>query len=229
MQRPIPNLDKMTKEQIAPNATLITIEQGGFVRSFLLFLKKRRFLVLIGLLFLFGMLCGSILVRNSSEQTLRLLDTVLGGFIESRKAQSFFAVMASSFSSLFFFLAILFFCGFCSIAQPAAIATIFFKGLGYGFSIGMLYYEYGYRALGYVALLLTPTICLGAYVLIMAGRVSIKMSNLLFCTNILNKEIPSENRTKTYCIRYLLFLLIALAVAVIEAAIFTAFGGLFVL
>jgi hypothetical protein len=104
------------------------------------------------------------------------LKIVLGGYIERRQTQAFVNIATSTFCSIFLSLLLLFFCGFCTISQPIIFAVPFFKGLGYGFSIGTLYAQHGVSVIRYVACLIVPVMFFSAMLLIIACRASLLLS-----------------------------------------------------
>ena len=104
-----------------------------------------------------------------------------------------------------------------------------FKGLGYGFSIGMLYAQYGASAIRYVAFLLLPTMFLSTLLLILASRTSLRLSVSLLRSALVAPDENGSRRIKRYCIKYLIFTGICLLIALFDALIVTRFGGLFVL
>ena len=188
---------------------------------------RRRLLTdLLGGLFLAGVLAGALLCGRCSPETMGVLRAVLGGFAQTRQVQSFAGIAASTFGSLFLLLAVLFFCGFCSIAQPIILLVPLFKGLGYGFSAGVLYMEYGLDAMRYVALLLFPAVALGAALLVAASRSSFLFSVRLFHASLSNSGLSDLQRIKRYCVKFLIFTVFCLLISLLNAAIYLKFGGL---
>lgn len=201
----------------------------GFLRSFSHYIRANAVTFLLGFLFLLGVLIGTLLVRNASEQTLQALKVVLGGFVEQRQMQSFGGIILSSFSSLFSLLIALFFCGFCSIAQPIILIMPIFKGLGYGFSIGTLYMQYGASAISYVAALMLPSMFFSALLLITASRSSLLSSVALFRTTLIRPEQAERYRAKRYCIKFGIFTVLCFFISLTDAILFYKFSSLFIL
>lgn len=182
----------------------------------------------LGLCFLVGMLIGTLLVSRSGPDTLAALKVILGGYVERRQTLAFASIAASTFCSTFAALVVLFFCGFCTIAQLIIFAVPLFKGLGYGFSVGMLYAQYGTSAIQYVVFLL-PTMFLSTLLLIMASRSSLRLSVTLLRSALVASNENGSRRIKRYCVKYLIFTGICLLIALFDAFIVTRFGGLIVL
>lgn len=184
--------------------------------------------IVLSVCFLFGMLIGALLVRYAENDTLLMLESVLGGYLRNRQTSALPAIMWAGFSSIALSLAILFFCGFCTIAQPAIILFPVFKGLGYGFSIGLLYARYGASAIGYVALLVLPEMLFSTVLILAACRSSLKMSIALFNKTAKNTQEDGIGRIKRYFIKYAVFVFIALMIAFGEALLCYYFGNLFI-
>ena len=180
-------------------------------------------------LFLLGMLAGTLLIRNADNTTITTMQAVLGGYIERRQTASFFGVAAATFSSLFVMLILLFVCGFCTISQPIIICVPIFKGLGYGFSIGMLYAQYGVSAIRYILVLLFPVLLMGTCLLILACRASLLMAVSLFRITLLAQQQTDSYRVHRYCMKFVAFTVICLLISFIDAVLFYKLGGLITL
>ena len=180
-------------------------------------------------LFLLGMLAGTLLIRNADNATLTTMQAVLGGYIERRQTASFLSVASATFSSLFVMLILLFICGFCAISQPIIICVPVFKGLGYGFSIGILYAQYGITAMRYVLILLFPVILLGTCLLIMACRASLLMAVSLFRMTLFTQQQADPYRVRRYCMKFIAFTVICLLISLVDAVLFYKLGGLITL
>ena len=93
------------------------------MRSFVANTRNRVVVYLLGVLFLFGMVAGTLMVRHASIGTLEKLSILLGSYVEQRRTLAFAGIVGSTFFSIFTMLAILFFCGFCTIAQVVIFAV----------------------------------------------------------------------------------------------------------
>ena len=221
------DMDKMLRKRTVKHFS--PLKKGRrFFRSFSDYAREHLLTFLLGALFLLGILAGTLLVHQASERTLELLKTILGGYVENRALQPFTSIVTSTFFSNVILLLILFFCGFCTIAQLIIFLVPVFKGLGYGFSLGMLYLQYGTQAVPYVALLQLPTMFLSALLLIIACRSSLMLSVRFFKSTMVSPEEADRFRAKRYCVKYLACLLICLLIALLDAALCYKFGGLFV-
>lgn len=224
------NPDKVYMRRRPEYTSFATLSAGkqGFLQSYTAFVARNRINLLLGGLFLAGTLAGALLVRNASPQTLDALQNVLGGYIEKRQSQPFFRVMAASFYSTFLVMLILFFCGFCSIAQPVIAAVPFFKGLGYGFSIGLFYAQQGTAAMRYVAVFILPIMLLNVLLIIYSCRASLLLSTDLFRSTLMGAEIQGRIRIQRYCAKFIVFAIGAVLISILDAVINARFQTLFV-
>ena len=197
--------------------------------SFLAYLRQNMLLCIMAGLFLAGLLMGTLLVGNASENTRHALEVILGGYLEKRQTQSFFAIAVSSFSSTAIALLVLFFCGFCSISQVIIVALPFLKGLGYGFSLGAFYLQYGMQAAPYVLFVLLPGIVCSMLLLFYACKTSFLLSIRLLRAAITPSDKSERMRMQRYCIKYAFFTTVCAASAFLDACLFYQLSALFVL
>ncbi|MEM1483962.1 stage II sporulation protein M [Oscillospiraceae bacterium PP1C4] len=226
------DLDKMIKQKTERRLSPLSGRQN-FLRSFFPYFRGNLLNFSLGILFLAGVLIGTLLVSNASQETVETLKIILGGYIEHRQTQLFSNIVTSTFFSIFFSLIILFFCGFCTISQLLILAVPLFKGLGYGFSIGTLYAQYGTSAIQYVLCLILPTMFFSTLLLLTACRASLLLSITLFRSTLINNSSnnPKETdryRIKRYCVKYIAFTAICLLISLADAILFYKFSGLFV-
>ena len=201
--------------------------QGVSSRSFLFYFRSNLWMIILGILFLLGVFIGTILLSKSDLSTIESLKIILGGYVEKRRVPSFSSIALSTFLSTFLLLALLFFCGFCTISRLIIVLVPLFKGLGYGFSIGMIYLEHGGEAMKYVALLILPTMFLSTALLLSACKTSLKLSIRLFRASVSSQS--EEVRTKKYCVKYFIFTLMCIIIALLDGAITTSLSGYLIL
>lgn len=209
------------------DSTMPSVKVRGLPRHMYAYIRDNPLLCVFAALFLIGMLAGVLLLRNADGQLREVLRMLLGGYVEKRSVQSFTAVAAASFGAMALLLLILFFCGFCTISQPVIIALILFRGMGYGFSIGGLYAEKGISAMQYVFLLLFIPLVLGVLLLICAARTSFLLSVRLFQKAIAPSDRDERYRMQRYCIKYFLYVVLGILIALLDAALTNRFGQIF--
>ena len=156
-------------------------------------LRTRGWFVAMGFCFLAGVALGSLLQGRLPAQRLELLSGLLpageiqGGFLAAAAAC---AVSMAGVLALFLFL------GFCAIAQPAVILTLFLQGVGFGLAGAMLLAQGGQR--WYYMLVLTPRMVLWLSLAALAARESLRMSS-----SFLAAAFP-EGERKPFPIRFYL-------------------------
>ena len=225
------DLDKILAQQQpkepAEEAVSHPIRVEGTTQALSFSAKRDCLFYLLGILFLVGVGVGAFLVGRCQPQTLQLLQSVLGGYTEVRQTLSFGGIVFASFGALSLLLLVLFLLGFCSIAQPVILLVPLFRGLGYGFAAGTLYWQLGTTsALSRIAILLLPSMLPGALLLMAAGRSAFLFSTRLFRSSVRRENASGIPSIKRYCVRFALFAVICLFIAVLDAAICVKFRGL---
>lgn len=189
---------------------------------------KRNYAILgMGLLFLAGVLGGTLLLKSADGETVELLMRLVGGFVEKRQTQTFPEVFAASATSSLLFVGGLFLCGFCAVGQPAEILAPLFRGLGFGFSVSSLYAGYGASAAGYVGLFLLPNMLISTVVILFCCRESLRMSGSLF--SALRGGEGYKMPLRLYLARYIVAAGICLSSALLEAFTYSSFANYFTL
>lgn len=188
--------------------------------------KMKLFYVLI-FLFILGMLYGALLLQSEGANILSGISTINDTYVADKSSQSVFVTFIDSLTSASIFLGISFLVGFSSIGQPAAMVTVFARGLGIGSCMGYLYLNYGAKGVGYSALLILPAAVLSTFALILSARESVRMSNLLLSGFFRETTKQSKQALKLYLSKHLILFLFVLASAVLDCLLTFAFAGLF--
>jgi hypothetical protein len=205
------------------------MQHGGRRRAYARYIShytRRNYALLgMGLLFLAGMLGGVLLVNVTDGTTLDMLGKLVQGFVEQRREQALLENFRSAAGASLIFVAVLFLCGFCAIAQPAEILLPAFRGLGFGFSVGYLYSVYGTTATLYIALFLMPDMLVTTIVILLCCRESIRLSR-----SFLSGLRPAKGEgdfypLRLYVARYLVAALGCGASALVQAFICSAFAN----
>lgn len=129
------------------------------------------------ILFLLGVLIGTILYCSVDAESLYGLSRLSGSLIESRLGQTFLQTLVNSFSGAFILLLVCFILGFGAVFQPAEMLIPVFRGLGIGVSLSGMYSQFGLNGFGISLILIIPNGIISAIVLIIAVREAIRMSN----------------------------------------------------
>ncbi|MCL2054557.1 MAG: hypothetical protein FWG90_09045 [Oscillospiraceae bacterium] len=128
------------------------------------------------ILFLIGVLFGTILYRLNSESADKLSE-LAGSFIAGRLEQTFWQTLVNSFAGAFILLLVCFVLGFGAIFQPLEAMIPVFRGIGLGVSLAGMYSRYGAGGVGISLVLIVPNGVISALVLIIGVREAMRMSN----------------------------------------------------
>ena len=206
---------------------------SGYYRRYLAqYTKKNYALLLLGGLFAFGAVLGALLVRSATGETLALLLRLVDGFMQKRREQAFAVNLWSATGTSLLMAGGLFVCGFCAISQPAVIAVPFFRGMGFGFSVGSLFARYGIAVFGYTGVLIVPGMVLSTVAILLCCRESLRLSGTLLRLLRGAQQNGQSGRgqypLRLYVARYLCGVLLCAVSAVLEAALYAAFSHFFV-
>lgn len=190
-----------------------------------IFTKKKVFYLLL-FIFTIGLMYGSILLQNKSENLFSLLDIIQQTSAKNKIDDSFIKIMISSFSSSLIFLFIIFLSGFSSIGQPCPFIILFLKGLSVGSCISYFYLTYSFKGLLYVLIIIIPSTFIVIFTLILSSKESIKLSNLLFNT-FLSKNIISIKTLKLYIIKNMILVCFLLVSAFLDGLLAVLFADMF--
>lgn len=195
-------------------------------RLLLRYFNAYRQIFFYAALFLAGILGGALVLRSASGETSQSLSFLVGQFTQQRGVQTFSGTLLSSFTATALMLGVLFVCGFCAVAQPLIVLVPLFRGLGYGYQAGYIYAQNGFLGMGYTALILLPNIVFSTVLILFACSEAFEMSNACYRA-ARGGDSGSAVNLRTYCLRFILFFVLALAVAALDAVCTALFSGLF--
>lgn len=186
--------------------------------------KNLRMLV-FGVLFIVGILLGTLLLRSAGEETVLLLERLVGGFVDRRRDVSLYETFRSALYSPVLFVAVLFVCGFCAIAQPIILAAPLIRGLGFGFSAASLFARYGLSALGFVGVLLLPGMVVSALAIFLSCQQALRLSQSFFALMRPGSKGGEGISMREYLLGFATVLLICLAGAFLEGVLYYLFAN----
>jgi len=211
-------------------ATQSTGRGRHYARHIARYAKKNHTNFMLGILFLSGVVMGTLLVRSAGDDSVEMLMRIVGGFVENRRDFGLAGNFLSALPGVLGIAVLLFFLGFCAIAQPIIVLIPLFRGLGFGFSAASLYAHHGAAATGYVAVFLLPGVLLSTMVLILCCSEALRLScGLLKLIRDGRKSGGEELPVKVYCARFFVLSLLCAIAVFIESVIFFAFSGSFLL
>ena len=179
---------------------------------------SKRLIVLTGL-FLTGILIGTIFAGRITSEIAGQMSDLLTGFTSRRREQSILGIFFSSFGGAAVFLVVLFFSGFCAIAQPLPPLLLLFRGMGYGFSTAYLYLSVGSEGIAYICAVLLPDIFFTTIVLVIASNESLGLS-VDFFQRIQESSGGSLRRViQQYCVRFFGYAVLLFFITLADACV----------
>ncbi len=180
------------------------------------------------LILLGGMVCGALSERTADRTVLQRLDLLFLTNLDLRTKEGALWTFVSSFASNMIFLIILVLLGLSLWGSLMTVMVPFFKGYGYGLSIGFLYGTYGMKGAGYHLLVILPGSFLSSAVIAAAALFSFRHSLSMAAGSVFSpvREDPAQ-RLAGY-MRSMIRMLILCACAAAADMIFSLFfSGLF--
>jgi stage II sporulation protein M len=181
-------------------------------------------LVLLAVVFLAGMVVGSIYARNADAEALERLDFLFAGNFKARITSSFLSIFAASFASAFLFLFACFLCGLSLWGMLLIPFIPFFRGFGLGLTSGYLYAAYSGYGVLFNLIVILPGAFFCCLSVLLAAREGIGFSRLLAAGG--SKAI-NRSKIKMYTLHFGAVLAIAFFSALIDLLFSACFGGLF--
>lgn len=137
--------------------------------------KTNRTILLLAVLFLFGVLLGAVYITKADSAILDTLDYFFFSSIKTRMSHGFFQIFAASAASSFLFLLCIFFGGLTMWGAFFVPVFSVFRGFGFGLTAG---YVYGFGAMGvlYQVMMVLPGAMLSGFAIFLASREAIQFS-----------------------------------------------------
>ena len=159
---------------------------------------------------------------------LNRLDFILQTNFELRCSQGPASAFVSSFASAAVFMLVILLLGLSLWGGFIAVALPFFKGYGYGLSVGYLYGAYGFKGVLYNLLVILPGTFISSAVIaagaLCALRSSVKSTAGLFRSPV--RDDPKE-QLKRYLLTMLRLSLLCLAASIIDVLCAFCFSWIF--
>ncbi len=190
------------------------------------FWRRRALILTLGATYLAGMLCGRSFAGQLGELD-SMVNTMVSGFLQNRAVQSVWQNFLTTFLGVEASLLVLYLCGFCTIALPVVYFVVFFRGLGPGLSLTLLFAQMGGQGFAPMLVML-PGTAGGAIVLIVAAREAIKLSAKLLQSSRGRGELPFNRVALEFSVKFLLLTAVALGVALLDGLLFYVFGNVIV-
>lgn len=191
--------------------------------------KSNYSFIMLGGLYIAGVACGAMVAGVVNIEFVDTLIAILKGFSAQRVSQPLFLTFQSAFlpNMLLLFCAAIF--GFCAIGSPFLALLPWFKGLGFGLSACLALVNYGYRAYGYILLLLFPSAVLTALVTVFACRDAMLLSLSIYDLVFTKKHGFVQTKLSEFTSKFMLYGILMLLGALLETALYSTFGAIFAL
>ncbi len=171
--------------------------------------KNAPFIVFLILLFL-GIAIGAVHGQKGDTALMNRLDFIFLTNFDIRCTQGVLSSFISSFATAFIFLIVIFLLGLSMWGEILIAAIPFFKGYGYGLSVGYLYCMYGFYGIMYNILIILPGAFLCSVIIAAASQEAFR--NSLKFASCCIRSSTSENlnmQTKKYIVSMLWCLFLA--------------------
>jgi len=200
----------------------------SFLKDAVRFLNANARMLLLGVLFLLGVVIGISLLNGNSPLIGEYSRKIAQDNVSQRLEQSFLTAALYMFLAFLPFALVSYLAGLCAVGSVLSAALPLFKGIGYGLSVSFFYVTFGAQGIAYSALMILPHQFLCALALILMSRESMRFSRLI-TRNITpgQQGINLWNDFKLYSLRFVCFLVIPLLSSFLGAFLSTAFSGFF--
>lgn len=190
-------------------------------------LRRNRITAVLLAAFLLAMLYGSVLIAQADDDLKNKLLFLTQEYLSSRGEQSVLSTFLTSISTSSLYLVAAFLLGFFAFGQPCCIFIMLFRGFGLGLAMGQIYIKYQAQGFLYCLVLIVPAAVFVTLVLAAALKDSIQSSNL-FLAVLFPKlgTVATPATLKVYGIRYLVYALMLLLAAALDAGLNFLFSGI---
>ena len=184
---------------------------------------KNKVLYVFALLFLFGVVFGTVLfVKN---QNVRLYaESLFDFYVSARKGRGFLKIASHSFISSVYLLLFSFFCGASLLGLVFIPISVCFSGAAAGAVISFVYSAYSFKGIAFNAIILIPPLLPILVCFLFSAKESFFFS---ICISKLTmpKSRPANlyDGFRLYCGKFIIFLLIVFLSSIINGFICDAF------
>lgn len=191
-------------------------------------IKKNVAFAVFCILVFAGIIAGALSGKNANNELLKRLDFIFLTNFDIRCSRGVLSAFVSSFASSFLFLIVIFLLGLSVWGEFVVAAIPFFKGYGYGLSVGWLYCNYGFYGVLYNILVILP----GAFLcsLVVASASYSAFENSLKLMSYCSRLVPPDDihiSLKRYLFSMLWFLILAAVSAAVDMVFSLCFSWIF--
>ena len=179
--------------------------------------SDKNVILILGLMFLFllGEFIGTVIFRIIKfDRNNNLIEM----FFYNRLESTFLQTVINSFSGTFVLIALCIFLGMGAFAQPLEFMIPLFHGIGIGILLSDTYFAYGIKGIICSVFLIVPYSVLSSFIVIIAVREAVRMSNAL-SRNIINSNEHVKIDLNLYLTKYIILLFLLIILSVLNALV----------
>ncbi len=189
-------------------------------------ITSNRQIILLVTLFFAGLIFGAFAVKSGNTFFTSKLIPLYMSYVKSKATSNditvFFTAMLI-YSSVIIFA---YFSGLCAIGVPFAAFIPVISGIFIGSASGYIYQTYMLKGLGYCGIIIFPSAVIATAAIIFASRESLIMSRNML--NLLSHRHNDKYEDfRSYSVRFIIYIAIAAAGALIQTVLSHLFIGLF--
>lgn len=191
-------------------------------------IKRNAVFAVFCILVFVGIIIGALNGRNADNELLKRLDFIFLTNFDVRCSRVVLSAFVSSFASSFLFLLVIFLLGLSVWGGTVVAAIPFFKGYGYGLSVGWLYCNYGFYGVLYNILVILPGAFLCSALIAAAANSAFEISLKLMSSCSRSVSADSVHiSVKRYLLSMLWFLVLAAVAAAVDMIFSLCFSWIF--
>ena len=192
-------------------------------KSLILWIRMHWGMLFFGIMFLIGVLIGTVASVWLGIGKLDGVTEILKQFILSRESQSmmqtFFSALTPNIAAWF----ILLICGFCAVSAPIIALTPCIKGMGYGVLASGLLACYPNSALRYILVFLLPNLMISTVAIMFCCCDAMQLSQYFWQSMVPQQRGSSNISPGLFCGKMVLYGIFLIAGAALEAYSYALF------
>lgn len=183
-------------------------------------------IIILMILFLAGLLFGAFAVKSGNSFICKNIIPIYMNYVKSKSTMSGVSIFFTTLLLNSGVIILTYFLGLCAVGVPLVAVVPVMSGSFIGIISGYIYQTYMLKGLGYCGIIIFPSAAITIASIIFASRESMLMSR-----NMLNLLSQRHNKYyedfKNYSVRFLIYISLAAAGALIEAILTHLFISLF--
>ena len=204
------------------NAVTVNVrEMKNYSRNKLNSLKDNWPMLLLAALFLCGLFCGSVMLKNNAYHSGEMAAAILKKLTDTQWLVRLKPMLIEVLAGLL----LAFFAGFSAVGLPIILSLPCAKGMIYGVLAAELYTVYRVNGVIFSLLVLFPFLAAEIALLIVYLSDSMQLSSALFSAFRGAVGTGDRGAVKAYCGRFLLFSVISVLIVLLQSFLGGAVGS----